>query len=128
MHFKHTTIYHSKYINVYFHTQILKPLSLSQFQRLERAKSAIPTEGYLQNSEVKHTMDYEKKEVLKLKIQAEICSGFYKSMKASLCDCQNLEKYVSRFCHQSGSRSHLHSTHKCYTAVFMMNLLLADLI
>ncbi|OPJ71522.1 hypothetical protein AV530_009726 [Patagioenas fasciata monilis] len=32
------------------------------------ANAATPAEGYLQNPEVKHTMDYEKKDVLKLNV------------------------------------------------------------
>lgn len=38
------------------------------------------------------------------------------------------EKYVPWFHHQSGRSGHLHSTRKCYTAVFVMDLLLVDLI
>lgn len=84
MHFKHT-LYHSKFINRYFYAHILKPLFPVQWQRLEilpssgwllyflsqrRTNSARTTKDYLWNPEAKHTTDYEKKEVLKLKIQA----------------------------------------------------------
>lgn len=99
--------------------EILPTLGLYiPFSLTEKGKLCQTCWGYLQNPEVKHTMDYEKKEVLK-RLMLRSAQDFTTPWKHACVTAKifHCEKYVSRFPHQTGSSSHLHSTHKCYTAV-----------